>query len=252
MVAARARSTARACCCRAPTSAAKSSPTSCAPPARSSPTSSPTGPCWRTPTAKAIPDVYGMLLEGRIDVVTFTSASAVRNFAKVYGARPGGGPAEEHRRRRRSARSTADAAAQLGIHVDHSADDATPMPGTGRRDRRALSNRGRLAHGAAATRCCHDQPRAFLDLWFTTRPGLVNRGSARGKIRLWQSRPPPAWPCRVVRGGCAAPRRSARLVRETRLTPDCFIYPLFVCEGEACGARSARCRACISCRWTRR
>ena len=23
-----------------------------------------------------------------------------------------------------------------------------------------------------------------------------------------------------------------RLVRETRLTPDCFIYPLFVCDGE--------------------
>ena len=34
------------------------------------------------------------------------------------------------------------------------------------------------------------------------------------------------------------PRRLRRteairsLVRETRLTPDCFIYPLFVCEGE--------------------
>jgi uroporphyrinogen III methyltransferase/synthase len=31
------------------------------------------------------PDVYKMLLEGRIDVVTFTSPSAVRNFARVYG-----------------------------------------------------------------------------------------------------------------------------------------------------------------------
>jgi uroporphyrinogen III methyltransferase / synthase len=31
------------------------------------------------------PDVYGLLLNGRIDVVTFTSASAVRNFVKVYG-----------------------------------------------------------------------------------------------------------------------------------------------------------------------
>jgi uroporphyrinogen III methyltransferase / synthase len=30
-------------------------------------------------------DIYGMLLQGRIDVVTFTSASAVRNFAKIYG-----------------------------------------------------------------------------------------------------------------------------------------------------------------------
>jgi uroporphyrinogen III methyltransferase/synthase len=32
------------------------------------------------------PDVYGMLLKGRIDVVTFTSASSVRNFTRVYGA----------------------------------------------------------------------------------------------------------------------------------------------------------------------
>jgi uroporphyrinogen III methyltransferase/synthase len=31
------------------------------------------------------PDIYGMLLERRIDAVTFTSASAVRNFAQVYG-----------------------------------------------------------------------------------------------------------------------------------------------------------------------
>ena len=32
------------------------------------------------------PDIYGMMLEGRIDIVTFTSASAVRNFVKIYGA----------------------------------------------------------------------------------------------------------------------------------------------------------------------
>ena len=32
------------------------------------------------------PDIYGMLLEGRIDVVTFTSASAVRNFVRIYGS----------------------------------------------------------------------------------------------------------------------------------------------------------------------
>jgi uroporphyrinogen III methyltransferase / synthase len=30
-------------------------------------------------------DIYRMLLEGRIDVVTFTSASAVKNFARVFG-----------------------------------------------------------------------------------------------------------------------------------------------------------------------
>jgi uroporphyrinogen III methyltransferase/synthase len=32
------------------------------------------------------PDVYRLLLDRAIDVVTFTSASAVRNFARVYGA----------------------------------------------------------------------------------------------------------------------------------------------------------------------
>ncbi len=32
------------------------------------------------------PDIYGMLLEGRIDVSTFTSPSAIRNFAKIHGA----------------------------------------------------------------------------------------------------------------------------------------------------------------------
>ncbi len=32
------------------------------------------------------PDVYRMLLDRQIDVVTFTSGSAVRNFAKVFGA----------------------------------------------------------------------------------------------------------------------------------------------------------------------
>ena len=62
------------------------------------------------------PDVYGMLLNGRIDVVTFTSASAVRNFAKIYGEEQAAdllknavvaviGPV------------TADAARQLGLPV---------------------------------------------------------------------------------------------------------------------------------------
>jgi uroporphyrinogen III methyltransferase/synthase len=62
------------------------------------------------------PDVYGMLLNGRLDVVTFTSASAVRNFAKVFGVEQAGdllrntvvaaiGPV------------TADAATELGIGV---------------------------------------------------------------------------------------------------------------------------------------
>ena len=36
------------------------------------------------------PDIYRMLLERRIDVVTFTSASAVRNFVRVARRRAGG------------------------------------------------------------------------------------------------------------------------------------------------------------------
>jgi len=38
--------------------------------------------------ANDAPDVYRLLLERRIDVVTFTSGSAVRNFVKVVGAEP--------------------------------------------------------------------------------------------------------------------------------------------------------------------
>jgi uroporphyrinogen III methyltransferase/synthase len=34
------------------------------------------------------PDIYRMLLERRIDVVTFTSASAVRNFVRILGVEP--------------------------------------------------------------------------------------------------------------------------------------------------------------------
>ena len=47
---------------------------------------------YRTAVAEAEhesePDIYRMLLERRIDVVTFTSASAVRSFVKVLGAEP--------------------------------------------------------------------------------------------------------------------------------------------------------------------
>lgn len=40
------------------------------------------------PEREGEPDIYRMLLEKRIDVVTFTSASAVRNFVRVVGAEP--------------------------------------------------------------------------------------------------------------------------------------------------------------------
>jgi uroporphyrinogen III methyltransferase/synthase len=62
------------------------------------------------------PDVYGMLLEGRIDVVTFTSPSAVRNFVKIYGADPA---ADLLKRTTVAAIGpvTAEAARQFGIDV---------------------------------------------------------------------------------------------------------------------------------------
>jgi uroporphyrinogen III methyltransferase / synthase len=40
------------------------------------------------PEREGEPDIYRMLLERRIDVVTFTSASAVRHFVRVLGAEP--------------------------------------------------------------------------------------------------------------------------------------------------------------------
>ena len=40
------------------------------------------------PEREGGPDIYRMLLDQRIDVVTFTSASAVRNFVKILGAEP--------------------------------------------------------------------------------------------------------------------------------------------------------------------
>lgn len=38
------------------------------------------------PPREGDPDIYGMLLEKRIDVVTFTSASTVRNFVRQFGS----------------------------------------------------------------------------------------------------------------------------------------------------------------------
>jgi uroporphyrinogen III methyltransferase / synthase len=63
------------------------------------------------------PDVYGMLLNGKIAAVTFTSGSAVRNFVKIYGDEA----AVDLLRKTVVAvigPVTADAARELGITVD--------------------------------------------------------------------------------------------------------------------------------------
>ena len=62
------------------------------------------------------PDVYGMLLERKIEVVTFTSGSAVRNFAKVYGEEQVA-DLLRHTEVAVIGPVTAQAAAQLGIRV---------------------------------------------------------------------------------------------------------------------------------------
>jgi uroporphyrinogen III methyltransferase / synthase len=62
------------------------------------------------------PDIYRMLLDGEIQVVTFTSASAVRNFTKVLGAEQA---ADLLRKTIVAAIGpvTAEAAARLGIET---------------------------------------------------------------------------------------------------------------------------------------
>ena len=62
------------------------------------------------------PDVYGMLLQGQIDAVTFTSASAVRGFARIYGAEQAA-DLLEHTVVAVIGPTTAEAAHQAGIPV---------------------------------------------------------------------------------------------------------------------------------------
>lgn len=62
------------------------------------------------------PDIYRLLLDGTIDVVTFTSASAVRNFVKIYGEDQAA-DLLKHTIVAAIGPVTADAASQLGIEV---------------------------------------------------------------------------------------------------------------------------------------
>lgn len=62
------------------------------------------------------PDVYGMLLQGQIDIVTFTSASAVRGFARIFGAEPAA-DLLKHTVVAVIGPTTAEAARQAGIPV---------------------------------------------------------------------------------------------------------------------------------------
>ena len=158
------------------------------------------------------PDIYRMLLDGRIDVVTFTSPSAVRNFSEIYGAEQTTDLLEEHGRGRHRAGDRGRRHAAR--HRRHR-----------RADRRTRSRRWSTPspRTVAATR---GRRHAARSRSVRLRAGL------RGKIRTM------AVTTRTTLSLTRRPRRLRRteairsLVRETRLTPDCFIYPLFVCEGE--------------------
>ena len=62
------------------------------------------------------PDVYGLLLEGRIDVVTFASPSSVRSFVKIHGA-DAAADLLKHTVVAAIGPVTGDAARQLGLPV---------------------------------------------------------------------------------------------------------------------------------------
>ena len=69
------------------------------------------------PDREGGPDVYRMLLERDIDVVTFTSPSAVRNFVEMLGAEPAA-DLLKHTDVASIGPVTAEAAAQLDIHSE--------------------------------------------------------------------------------------------------------------------------------------
>ena len=79
------RSRARVSCCRAPTSRASCSPTSCARPAREVDGRRRLSHLPGGTERRGEPDIYRMLLDRQIDAITFTSASAVRNFVAMLG-----------------------------------------------------------------------------------------------------------------------------------------------------------------------
>ena len=146
------------------------------------------------PEREGEPDIYRMLLERRIDVVTFTSASAVRNFVKALG------PEQAVDLLRTTIVAsigpvTAEAAAQCQIQT-------TIMP----------SHYTVPALVAAIVE--YFEPANMAERTMTQIHTHTTLKLTRRHRRLRTS----------------ATMRA--LVRETRLSPEMFVLPLFVCEGE--------------------
>ena len=144
-----------------------------------------------------------MLLDRQIDAVTFTSASTVRNFAQLLGERTGRRPAAH----------------------DHGGGDRPGHRRGGAEHRH---------HGCRRAGRVHD-PRARGRAGRTLQE---SSGSRHGAMMTTHLHHPAGHDRHTQLDLRRRPRRLRRsaamrsLVRETRLSADMFIYPLFVCSGE--------------------
>ena len=191
-------------------------------------------------------DVYRMLLDRQIDAVTFTSASTVKNFAKIYGEDQAAdllnatvvasiGPV------------TAEAAQQLGIQT-------TVMPASLHRE-----GLGRCAGGPLQR-----EGRDVVRPWSVVRD-LTGHGSRitdyerdineavwqRGSLTFNRAPGAEAWTSATAHDGCAATPRSVRWCAKRGSAPTTFCTRCSPFRARACVRKWARCRASTRCRWTR-
>ena len=174
------------------------------------------------PEREGEPDIYRMLLERRIDVVTFTSASAVRNFVNVIGA----DPASDLLRTTLVASIgpvTAEAASRHRI-------ETTIMPA--QYTVPALVD-AIVKHFEQTTGCQKTQP----ELSVSQDNG--NHKEHEEQFLLMKAGKPMAHVhthtaltlTKRLRRLRTSPAMRA-LVQETRLSPEMLMLPLFICEGE--------------------
>ena len=162
-----------------------------------------------TPDREGEPDIYRMLLDRQIDAVTFASASAVSNFVEMLGAR---------------ARRPICCATVGG--VDRAGHGGSRAAARHRDDRHAAAVHDSRSR-RRARRALHPDRRTGPDMTIKTHPDIARGGATARR---------PRWARRVPAPAAAAPaddrRRSARSSARRGLSPDIFIYPLFVCPGE--------------------
>ena len=180
------------------------------------------------------PDIYRMLLDRQIDAVTFTSASTVKNFVAMLG------PDQAVDLLRTTVVAsigpvTAEAAQQLDI-----ATNVMPRRYTIPDLVDALVEHFAAARFRQSTGHVAVKKAPAMAMRTTTGASASDCPGPRAA----RSAPPPA-------AAAAVASVSRSLVRETRLSADMFLYPLFVCTGRVSGAKSRRCRGCISSRSTK-